>query len=307
MNKGIDATVELVEELDRLSPTSAVAASAPRGGGLYRYLADGLAPQARLGSAGRDEFLELTEHLLSRLGIWWSPASYQRLPVMTPWCVRDRSCRYDQGPESWGAPREDGYLRDDNSIIKKLPLPVRVSAPAGHPYSGQKPWRGFTACHIWRELPDGTVAGEDPWLYSFMPNLIWLPTWLAPLTDRHESHVQELLQRTSLAIFRDAPVEPEMRVYSERAWARLPSPPPGPSLSPDGLAFFNPEPAFFKRRVDSVDKVVSGCDEIQRTGRLARKVICSRYTEGLPSLPIDVVTAFARDLNAYSEASRRSR
>src|SRR4051812_43918446 len=118
MSKGIDGAVELIAELDRLSATSSVAASAPRGPALYRYLADGLSAQAGLRPAGRDEFKDLTGQLLARLGIWWSPEAYRLLPVMTPWCVRDRSCRYDQGPESWGAPREDGYLRDDNSIIK---------------------------------------------------------------------------------------------------------------------------------------------------------------------------------------------
>lgn len=92
-------------------------------------------PQGSPGTGGPDDFAALTEHLLARLGIWWSPAAYRRLPVMTPWCVRDRSCRYDQGPEAWGAPREDGYLRDDNSIIKKLPLPVIVAAPIVHPYT----------------------------------------------------------------------------------------------------------------------------------------------------------------------------
>jgi len=139
---GIDATVELVAELDRLSSRWPVAASAPRGKELYRYLAAGLSAQGQLGAPQRDDFATLTERLLVRLGIWWSPAAYRRLPMMTPWCVRDRSCRYDQGPESWGAPREDGYLRDDNSIIKKLPLPVAVSAPADSPLLGPEAMEG---------------------------------------------------------------------------------------------------------------------------------------------------------------------
>jgi hypothetical protein len=161
---GIDATVELVAELDRLCESQPLAVEAPGGKELYRYLFDGLSPRAPVGAVLPDDFAALTGHLLARLGIWWSPAAYWRLPIMTPWCVRDRSCRYDHGPESWGAPREGGYLRDDNSIIKKLAVAVSLTAPSGHPYAGRKPWRGFTACHIWRELPHGSVAGEDPWL-----------------------------------------------------------------------------------------------------------------------------------------------
>jgi hypothetical protein len=221
---------------------------------------------------------------------------------MTPWCVRDRSCRYDQGPEAWGAPREDGYLRDDNSIIKKLPLPVTVAAPAAHPYAGRKPWRGFTACHIWRELPDGSVAGEDPWLYSFMPNLVWLPSWLAPLTDRHESPVQGLLQRTSLALFRSSHVGPHLATYAEKAWARLPTPEPGAVLALEQLTFFKPESPFIRRRVAYLDKFVLGCDSVRRSGRLTSKLICSRYTEGLPRLPLDVVDKFGDAMRAYRDA-----
>ncbi len=168
---GIDATVELVAELNRLSESSAVAEAAPRSKALYLYLANGM-----LGTDD-EEFIDLVSELFVRLGIWWSAAAYGRLPIITPWCVRDRACRYDQGPESWGSPRSDAYLRDDNSIIKKLPLSTRVAATADHPYNGRKPWRGFTACHIWRDLPGGTLAGEEPWLYSFIPNLVWLPSW----------------------------------------------------------------------------------------------------------------------------------
>ena len=222
-SSSIDGTDELIAELDRLSAQLEVAARAPRWKALYRYLAEGMSPQARLGEPGPSEFEDLTERLLVRMSIWWSADAYRLMPVMTPWCVRDRSCRYDQGPEEWGAPREDGYLRDDNSIIKKLPLPVTVTAPPNHPYHGRC-WWGFTACHIWRELPGGAIAGEDPWLYSFMPNLVWLPSWLAPLTDRHESHVQELLQRVSYQRYRRAPVEPAVAAYAEHGWSRLGEP-----------------------------------------------------------------------------------
>jgi hypothetical protein len=306
MPNGIDAAVELAGELGRLSEGDSVARAAPRGKDLYRYLAAGLSAQPQLGSPTRDEFLAITERLLARLSIWWSPAAYRRLPVMTPWCVRDRSCRYDQGPESWGAPRADGFLRDDNSIIKKLPLPVMVTAPAGHPYGGKKPWRGFTACHIWRNLPGGDVAGEDPWLYSFMPNLVWLPSWLAPLTDRQESHVQELLQRTSLALFRHSPVEPPIASYAEAAWLRLPVPEPGEVLPLGQLAMFDPEPAFFRRRLAYMDKFVAGCESLRLSGTLPQKLICTRYTTGLPALPAEVVAQFGDTLHCYSDAVRAS-
>lgn len=293
----VDATVELVAELDRLSESSSVARGAPRSKAIYSYLARGME-----GPAG-DEFTALTSELLVRLGVWWSAAAFSKLPAITPWCVRDRSCRYDQGPESWGAPRSDGYMRDDNSIIKKLPLSTRIESAADHPYQGRKPWRGFTACHIWRDLPDGTLAGADPWLYSFMPNLIWLPSWLAPLTDRQGSSVQELLQRTSIELFRNVTVPPALEVFTEGSWRKLPPPPsPGPVLPLNRLAFFEPDDKFFARRIVYLDKVVAGCESVLGTGALNSKLICSRYTAGLPLLEREAVSEFRDAIAAYRMA-----
>lgn len=298
-NLGVDATVELIHELDRVSGNNPVAAAAPRSKALYRFLLQGLGDETRLGTPDGQAYYKLTVSLITRLGIWWSPAAYQVMPVMTPWCVRDRTCRYDQGPESWGAPREDGYLRDDNSIIKKLPLPVEIASPERHPYAGRRPWRGFTACHIWRELPDGGVGGEDPWLYSFMPNLVWLPSWLAPLSDRQGSVVQRLLQRTSLALFADAPIKPSLEQVTNYAWSRLGDVPPGEHLALQQLSYFTPDVKFYERRLASIEGVVRACGEIAATGAPAKKLICSRYTAGLPELHRDVLTGYSNGLRAY--------
>ncbi len=297
----IDAVVELARELDRLSDTSVIAAGAPRGTGLTGYLARGMATEPLEGTPG--EFTSLTESLLQRLSIWWAPTGYARMPTMVPWCIRDRSARYDQGPESWSAPRDDGYLRDDNSIIKKLPLPVKVRASAEHPYADRKPWRGFTACHIWRELPDGKIAGTDPWLYSFMPNLVWIPSPLSALSDIHESHVQLILQRTSIALFRAVECAPSVRNYSDYAWGRLPSPPPtGRTLDLAGLAVFEVDAAFVDRRVTYLNSFISGAEEVLRTGGLSRKLISTRYTQGLPLLDPAAIGNFRDAMATYRDA-----
>lgn len=298
---GVDASVELVKELDRLSGTSLVARHAPRSKALYTYLARGIQGQDAAGLS-RTEYLRITLGLIEKLGVWWSPEAFRRLPVMVPWCVRDRSCRYDQGPESWGAPRADAYLRDDNSIIKKLPLTCLISAPPNHPYRDRKPWRGFTACHIWRHMSDGTLAGADPWLYSFMPNLIWLPSWIAPLTDRQMSEVQQTLQRTSLSLFGSVTVPRCLTTYTEYAWARLESPPDGPELSTDQLAKFAPSESFFSRRVTYLGKFVAGCESVLAGAGLTSKLICSRYTAGLPRLDTDAIAAFRVAISDYRDA-----
>ena len=294
---GVDGSIELIAELGLQSKECPVARAAPRSPDLYRYLAGGMEAEA-----GSGDFTSLTLKLIQRLSIWWSPVAYPKLPTMVPWCIRDRSCRYDQGPESWGSPRSDGYLRDDNSIIKKLPLPLLIGAPEGSAYRGRKPWRGFTACHIWRDLPSGEVAGADPWLYSFMPNLVWLPSWLAPLTDRQGSDVQTVLQRTSVLLFRNVEVCEPLKVYSDLAWEKLPAPSIGEALSSQQLSMFDPASNFYTRRLRYLDKFVHGCDEILAGRALTQKLICSRYTEALPTLERSEIKQFRDIIDGYRNA-----
>lgn len=300
MDRGIDASVELSLELDRLGEHDPIARRAPRDRSLYRFLSTGL---GHYDPTTRASYTALTDALIERLGIWWSPDTYQRIPVLTPWCIRDRSSRYDQGPESWGAPRADGYLRDDNSIIKKLPLPVTVTAPDGHPYAGRRPWRGFTACHVWGLDIDGRPSGTDPWLYSFVPNLVWLPTAIAPLTDRQGSRVQGMLMRTALHLYAKPPTSTLIEAYTRYAWSRLPAPSPeGGALRGADLAKFTPDSAFLRRRIAYLDRIISGADSVLATGRLNRKVICTRYTTGFPLLDHMDIEAFRQALSEYRGA-----
>lgn len=301
----IDGTACLVEELDRLSATNSVASSAPRGTGIARYLTEGLSTEAAAGN-GDGPFWRVTLHLLQRLSIWWSPDGYALLPTVTPWCIRDRSARWDRGPESWGAPRKDGYLRDDNSIIKKLPFSLMVTAPAGHVYAGGRAARGFTACHIWRELDDGGIGGTDPWIYSFMANLVWIPTPLNSLTDHHP-RVQALLQATSQAIF-CGHEGATTAAYTDYAWNRLAPPsvpePVKPRLDLDSLAFFEATPAFIRRRLAYLDKFVAGADTVLAGRPLTKKLVSSRYTAGLPLLAPESVQQFRTTLYDYAHAVR---
>lgn len=299
---GVDGSVELAHELDRLSAFSSVAAHAPRDVTLYAYLNAGMARGGPWGAS--TEYLAIAVDLIQRLSIWWPSATYAVLPVLVPWAIRDRSARYDMGPEMWSAPREDGYLRDDNSIIKKLPLPLRVSAAPGHPYAGRKPWRGFVACHLWRTLPDGSLTGTSPWLYSFIPNLVWLPMPFARLSDIEFGPVQSLLQRTSIALYRGVAPAHAVDQYHRSAWASLPEPAPGATLDLKTLCSFAVDDAFIKRRMNYVDSFISGAESVLATGRLPRKLISSRYTSGFQSLSPNSIARFAEDLRAYRAAVR---
>lgn len=41
---------------------------------------------------------------------------------------------------------------------------------------------GFVASHVWRKLTNNGSASQHPLTYSFIPNLVWLPTQVAKLT-----------------------------------------------------------------------------------------------------------------------------
>lgn len=299
-SRGLDGTAELAAELHRLSRSSRVAANAPRDMQLYTFLNLGIAAGGPWGDSS--EYLAVAHALVQRLSIWWPPEIYAELPVLVPWAIRDRSARYDMGPEMWSAPRDDGYLRDDNSIIKKLPLPLTISAPLAHPYGGRKPWRGFMACHLWRDLPDGSRTGTSPWLYSFVPNLVWLPMPFARLSDIEAGPIQSLLQRTSIALYRAVRAISAVEDYQTSAWAALPEPEPGEDLDLDKICYFNVDRAFVRRRLSYIDRFISGAESVLTTGRLERKLISTRYTAGFQLLDHASIAAFADALRAYRTA-----
>ena len=68
------------------------------------------------------------------------------------------------------------------------------------------------------------------------------------------------------------------------------------------LATFEPDEAFFARRVAYLDKFVIGCETVRMTGQLSSKLVCSRYTAGLPRLDPSAVRAFGAAMSAYRDA-----
>ncbi|WP_418345524.1 hypothetical protein [Rhodococcus pyridinivorans] len=135
-----------------------------------------------------------------------------------------------------------------------------------------------------------------------MPNLVWLPSWLAPLSDRQGSPVQAILQRTSIKTFRDVSLSPSLKTFAERAWGKLPLPSAGPALPVHQLAFFEPDDKFFDRRIAYLDKVIAGCASVLHTGTLSSKLICSRYTVGLPLLEPSSARTFHDAIASYRTA-----
>ena len=103
--------------------------------------------------------------------------------------------RIGEPRDLWSTPSPEGYVRDDNSLIKTLPKNLKMDSPSAA-LDGETMGGNWVACHIWP-----MSRATDPWLNSFVPNLVWLPKPLDVLSDREGHPVQQLLRRTSLDYF----------------------------------------------------------------------------------------------------------
>ena len=248
-------------------------------------------------------FQALVTRLVVRLGIWVSVDAYRRTPLLVPYARRDPTCRGNPRmgtPDAWGTPDEDGYFRDDNSLVKGLPRSMKIASTLRQ-YAGRQLATGFVACHIWRELRDGELASRNALTYSFIPNLVWLPAQVAGLTDREGSFAQQYLQAVSRHIYEGAPVHPDHADLVETAWRLLPEPvgiPDAALPDPAKLNFFVAAPSFFARRV----RVVASVAQAMRSGAPETKVVSRRFTEGIPRISAAHRQAMATLLERYAAA-----
>jgi len=160
--------------------------------------------------------------LVSRYGVWIPVQAYENVPWLAPYAIRRSRVRSDVRVEGekrdmWGFPDERGYFTDDNSLIKQIHKGKRVH-PSGSPYQDSKLSTGMVCCHVW----SGTT--QNPLLFSFIPNLVWLPKSLAPLSDNHDGSiahpVHDHLKRVSMFRFREHGVA-SAHERTQQAWAAL--------------------------------------------------------------------------------------
>jgi hypothetical protein len=253
----------------------------------------------------------LTARLIIDLGIWLSPIVYQCLPLLVPYSVRDPESRGDKAhgiPDQWGGPNADGVFRDDNSLVKGVPRSLRIDSKR-NVYRGTAMDQGFVAAHVWRRLTSNTPSTRDRRTYSFVPNLVWLPSDVARLTDREGSFVQSFVQAVSAKIYRDTELTPALRAIVEPIWGILPQAGatiPAQAL-PDleDLNFFVATPRWLKRRLDMITDVNVALVEAQSES-LSRKVVSGRFTAGLHHVAADRLSELHIDLDAYARAAEES-
>ena len=163
--------------------------------------------------------------LSAQYAVWLPIDTFVRAPWLAPYAVRKIRIRTDPnapGPKRdlWGLPDSAGFFTDDNSLLKGVVLRSRVS-PSGSPYGTGTIRRGLVCCHVW----PATTA--DPLLFSFVPNLVWLPADLAKYSDAHTiatpHQVHEVLKDAAIHRFGTATPLVALERVNE-VWRRLDRP-----------------------------------------------------------------------------------
>jgi hypothetical protein len=150
-----------------------------------------------IGQLSPDEIVELA----LRYAVWVPVDTYLHAPWLAPYAVRKIRIRTDPrapGPKRdlWGFPDQNGYFTDDNSLIKGV-FRNRSVESASSPYGSAKFATGLVCCHVWA----GTTT--EPLLFSFIPNLVWLPRTLAPFSDAHQAGPAHVLHHTLKCVSTD--------------------------------------------------------------------------------------------------------
>jgi hypothetical protein len=246
---------------------------------LYRFFQGLFAAEPEL-------FAAVPRLLIESMAIWLPLDVYERFPVLLPWVVRDPTCRGSKAkgiPDQWGSPNDAGYLRDDNSLVKTLPRSLAVHGPKGCHVHGARMGTEFVASHIWRKVDHADLASRVPILNTFVPNLVWLPSQVAKLSDVEGGIVQQTLQAMSRAIYGRAEVKEHLRDVVADAWSLLP--PPSTAVVDEvylnRLNWFVGTAQFFATRKARLATVLHALQTLDANEPLTRKVITTRYSAGL--------------------------
>lgn len=194
----------------------------------------------------------MIEQLLLWGGVWFKPQTYQQIPVLLPYVVRDASCRKINpatGKDTRGVANNRGFMPDDNSSIKGIPKTSMTVESVFSEMNGKKLGNGYVASHCWRLLQNYPDILANQWerTNSFIPNLVWLPKQLSKLTDREGSYAQKFIQHISGLLYRGINLHNPML---NDIWKELKNPGiiPTSKVNLDDLNYFDGNQKWLARR-----------------------------------------------------------
>ena len=268
---------------------------------LYHFFKDLLESDADLAQF-------LIAKAIASLSIWFHPITYQHMPIISPFIVRDSSCRGKNGDsDEWGSPNDKGFFRDDNSIVKGFPKSLGISGIGQAKYHAKRLGNGFVASHVWRKTnkfnSNEDLASRNPFLNTFIPNIVWLPKQLSKLTDREGSFAQKYLQNLSAIIYKNILIRKPLSEMTTKCWQQLSLPKIDESMLPkiEDISFFNHDDKMISRRKNIIYEVIYALDNCINGKPISKKVVSSRYTEQLPSVNQKHLIKLKHDLTQYIE------
>ena len=265
---------------------------------LYRFFNEVLPSEPEL-------FEKIPRLLVISMAVWFPKSVYRSMPVLLPWVLRDTTCRGKKSkgewvvPDQWGAPNRDGYLRDDNSLVKGIPKSLGITSESHSFVNGRHLGTEFVAAHIWRENNTDSLASRLPELNTFVPNLVWLPSQVAKLSDREGSHVQAALKEISWGIYHDIPLTGNAKIVADHSWSLLPKPAELKSVLEHELNWFVETTKFMKTRQSKLSAVVDALEKLKDGQKVSEKLQPSRFRDGLASVPLETREKLLSDLRLH--------
>lgn len=211
---------------------------------------------------------EAVIQVLMPYAIFLDPDLVRRFPVLKPGVIRDarRKLKFDSfgRTDDWGRADPNGYIRDDNSLLKPIPRSLNIISEVPH-LTAKRLGTGWVASHIWRRTKSLERANADPWLNSFGPNMVWLPKQVSKLSDREGSIFQSALKIASLTLYANLDYEsPRMREMADYCWGEL-EPAADFTFRPVGSSFFETSDKWIQRTEQRMRFLHDGA----RTGDIA--------------------------------------
>ncbi len=173
-----------------------------------------------------------------------------------------------------------------------MPRAFRVIG-VDHLYHGRQIRNGFVASHAWRGIHEGTSHG-NPLTYSFVGNIVWLPSQLACQTDEEGGFGQNVLKAISWVLFRTFVSNTTAKPLLDEIWACLPAPDISvlPTDFASRISYFAVDIQRFAATNHGLIKALVGALAIieqKGSSTVLNKIehermsLCSRYCSNLPS------------------------
>jgi hypothetical protein len=252
----------------------------------------------------QDLAIDVIREMITKTAVWFPVETYQRIPVLLPWVVRDNSCKGTSAGNQWGSPNALGFVRDDNTMVKDILRPLRISGPNDSPLNGLTVSKGFVTSHVWREVNLEVLANKDSRLNTFIPNLVWLPKQISKLSDLEGGLVQTALKATAWNLYRNVPIESSLHQSIEDVWHELPKPEllSHFNFAPDELNFLKIEDSFYESRKKVFHNYITFIHQSVEGTEVVPKGIRTRYINGLPNIDTSVLAKTLAIVRAHTSS-----